>query len=150
MLADESAGADTSVDTAPYLAHAVAAIHESHWVPVASAEAQPTWRAARERLERGADLTAADLHRAREILGWAASLKPRRADSYRARVAACLAHERLTDDQLPLAASAVRAFNLHLYYEIRGRKSRISRAQTAQPDRSSDPCGAGGASRVGR
>jgi hypothetical protein len=42
-------------------------------------------------------------------------------------MAACLAHERLTGEQLPLAASAVRAFNLHLYYEIRGRKSRQNR-----------------------
>ena len=52
MFADESAGADTAI----YLAHTVAATHESHWVPASSTEAQPTWRAARERMERGADL----------------------------------------------------------------------------------------------
>jgi len=131
MLAEDSSRSDTSIDTATYLAHAVAATHTSHYVPAASTEAQPTWRVARERLQCGADLTPADIHRAHEILGWAASLRPRRADSYRARMAACLANERLTDEQLSLAASAVRAFNLHLYYEIRGRKSRESRAQAA-------------------
>jgi hypothetical protein len=131
MLADDPCGADTTIDTATYLAHAVASTHERRYVPAASTEVQPTWRAARDRLQRGADLTPADLHRAQEILGWAASLRPRRVDSYRARMVACLAHERLTDEQLPLAASAVRAFNLHLYYEIRGRKSRMSRAQAA-------------------
>ncbi len=36
----------------------------------------------------------------------------------------CLAGGRLTARDLPLAASSVRAFNLHLYYEIRGRKVR--------------------------
>jgi len=41
----------------------------------------------------------------------------------------------LTNSQLPLADSAVRAFNLHLYYEIRGRKSQISRAQMAPAGR---------------
>jgi hypothetical protein len=131
MLDDESSRSNTLIDTVTYLAHAVAATHASHYVPAASTEVQPTWRAARDRLQSGADLTPADIHRAHEILGWAASLRPRRADSYRARMAACLARERLTEDQLPLAASAVRAFNLHLYYEIRGRKSRESRAQAA-------------------
>ncbi len=116
------------MDTITYLAHAVALTHEHRFVPAASTEAQPTWRAARERMERGADLTPADLRRAHEILGWVRSLRPRRADSYRARLAACLAQERLADAQLPLAASAVRAFNLHLYYEIRGRRSH-ARAQ---------------------
>jgi hypothetical protein len=131
MLADEPPGADNMIATATFLAHAVASTHERHYVPAASTEGQPTWRDARDRLQRGADLRPADLHRAYEILGWAASLRPRHADSYRARMAACLAHERLTDEQLPLAASAVRAFNLHLYYEIRGRKSRMSRTQAA-------------------
>ena len=131
MVADESSGADAFIDTATYLAHAVAVTHERHYVPAASTGAPPTWRAARDRLRLGADLTPADLHRAHEILGWAASLRPRRADSYRARMAACLAQERLTDKQLPLAASAVRAFNLHLYYEIRGRKRRLRDEQAA-------------------
>ena len=127
MVADGPLGFDTSVEAVTYLAHAAAAGHESHYIPAASTEARPTRRAARDRFQRGADLRPPDLHRAHEILGWAASLRPRRADSYRARLAACLAHERLTREQLPLAASAVRAFNLHLYYEIRGRKSRQNR-----------------------
>jgi len=67
----------------------------------------------------------------REIVGWTASLRPRDPEGYRARLAACLAHERLTLEDLPLAASAVRAFNLHLYYEIRGRKSRRQREAAA-------------------
>ncbi|HZE04974.1 MAG TPA: hypothetical protein VE127_07110 [Solirubrobacteraceae bacterium] len=50
-----------------------------------------------------------------------ASLHPRDPDGYRANVQACLAHEHLTDEDLPLAASAVRAFNRHLFFEIRGR-----------------------------
>ena len=131
MPADESPRSDHLLDTATYLAQAVAATHASQYVPAASADAQPTWRVARDRLRCDAELTPADIHRAHEIMGWAASLRPRRADSYRARMAACLAHERLTHEQLPLAASAVRAFNLHLYYEIRGRKSRERRAQAA-------------------
>jgi hypothetical protein len=131
MVDNELPDTADSVDTATYLAHAVAATHEHHYVSAASTDARPTWRTARDRLQSGAELTTADLHRAHEILGWAASLRPRRADSYRARMAACLANERLTDSQLSLAASAVRAFNLHLYYEIRGRKSGISRARTA-------------------
>jgi hypothetical protein len=135
MIGDELTATGSSVDTATYLAHAVAATHEHHYVPAASTEVQPTWRAARDRLQSGAEVTPGDLRRAHEILGWAASLRPRHADSYRARMAACLADERLTESELPLAASAVRAFNLHLYYEIRGRKSRISRAQTAPAGR---------------
>jgi len=68
-------------------------------------------------------------------MGWAVSLRPRSAHSYRARMGACLRNERLNDAQVALAASAVRAFNLHLYYEIRGGKSLISRAQTEQAAR---------------
>jgi hypothetical protein len=81
MVADERLGIDTSVETVTYLAHAVAVTHESHFVPAASTEAQPTWRVARDRLRRDADLRPADLHRAHETLGWAASLRPRRTDS---------------------------------------------------------------------
>ena len=139
MGTDKSPGADTSIDTATYLAHAVAATHASHYVPAASTETQPTWRTARDRLQCRAELAPSDVRRAHEILGWAASLRPRRADSYRARMAACLAHERLTSEQLPLAASAVRAFNLHLYYEIRGRKSRLRREQDQQPGAGEGP-----------
>jgi hypothetical protein len=124
MTGWSSPDVEAAIDTVTYLAHAVAMTRAHHFVPATSTEVQPTWRAALERMERGAGLTQADLRRAHEILGWVRSLRPRRADSYRARLVACLAGERLDDDQLPLAASAVRAFNLHLYYEIRGRRSR--------------------------
>jgi hypothetical protein len=123
------------IDPATYLAHAAVVVRDSEYVPVTDTDEQPTWRAALERLACNADLAPADLRRAHQILGWAASLKPRDADSYRARVAACLGQERLTVRDLPLAASAVRAFNLHLYYEIRGRRSSKQRETPAQPRR---------------
>ena len=110
------------VDRTAYIAHAVAAVRDHGYVPADASDREPTWQAAGGRLERDADLSAADLRRAHEIVGWAVSLKPRDAERYRARLAGCLARERLTTHELPLAASAVRAFNLHLYYEIRGRK----------------------------
>lgn len=118
---------DTGIDPSTYLAHAAAVVREDEYVPATATDQQPTWRAALERLERNRALSPSDVHRAHEILGWAASLKPRDADSYRARMASCLARERLTTRELPLAASAVRAFNLHLYYEIRGRKAQLAR-----------------------
>jgi hypothetical protein len=111
------------VDITTFLAHAVAATREHGYVAAAATGEEPTWCAALDRLTRGADLGAGDLRRSHQILGWAASLRPRRPDGYRARLAACLAHERLGTADLPLAASAVRAFNLHLYYEIRGRRT---------------------------
>jgi hypothetical protein len=128
--ADHAAGVDLTaahdrrddVDTATFLAYAAAVVREHGYVSATTQDEQPTWREALERLERNADLTPEDVHRAHQLLGWAGSLKPRDADGYRARMASCLAGERLRTHQLPLAASAIRAFNLHLYYEIRGRK----------------------------
>ena len=120
-----------SVDTATYLAHVVAAAREGGWTPAAAAGPQPTWRSALERLEQNASVTAADMRRAHEILGWVASLRPRDPDGYRARLVTCLARQELTVRELPLAASAVRAFNLHLYYEIRGRRSAARREVAA-------------------
>lgn len=111
------------VDTTTFLAHAVAAAREHGYVAAAATDEEPTWCAALGRLERGADLGAGDLARSHQVLGWAASLRPRRPDGYRAHLAACLAQQRLATADLPLAASAVRAFNLHLYYEIRGRRT---------------------------
>ena len=118
------AKSQASADTATYLAHAVAVSRGHEYVPAASVDENPTWRRALERLEMGTNPAPADLRRAHEIIGWAASLKPRDPGSYRARLAACLARDHLTAGELPLAASAIRAFNLHLYYEIRGRKRR--------------------------
>ena len=127
---------DAWADTVTYLAHAVAAARAHHYVAAASTDEPPTWLEALEGLARNGEVTAADRRRAREIRGWAASLRPRTPDSYRSRLAACLRHEQLTTADLPLAASAVRAFNLHLYYEIRGRRSAARRAR--------DPRRAGG------
>jgi hypothetical protein len=110
------------VDPTTYLAHVAAVVRAGEYVPARATDQQPTWHTALERLESKADLAPVDVRRAHEILGWVASLKPRNADSYRARMVSCLAHEQLTMRELPLAASAVRAFNLHLYHEIRGRK----------------------------
>jgi hypothetical protein len=123
------------IDPAIYLGHVAAVVRDSEYVPVTDTDEQPTWRAALERLACNADLEPAVLRRAHQILGWAASLKPRDADSYRARMAACLAQERLTVRDLPLAASAVRAFNRHLYHEIRGRRSGKQLETRAQPRR---------------
>jgi hypothetical protein len=53
------------------------------------------------------------------IRDWTSELKRRDGDGYRAKLAACLARERLTSRELPLAASAVRAYNRHLYWQIR-------------------------------
>jgi Zn-dependent protease len=61
MLADEALSAEATIDTATYLEHVVAATHESHWVPAASTDAPPTWRVARDRLQRDAALTPADM-----------------------------------------------------------------------------------------
>ncbi|MGZ4198288.1 MAG: hypothetical protein ACXVSJ_17880 [Solirubrobacteraceae bacterium] len=114
----------------------MAVVHAYGYVPAsATDDGQPTWRAALDRVTAGTEVAPVDLRRAREILGWAASLKPRDPDSYRSRLAACLAQDRLTVADLPLAASAVRAFNLHLYYELRGRKRR-GQAQSAASSRS--------------
>ena len=98
MLADESLSVEATIDTGSYLEHVVAVTHETHWAAAASTDAQPTWRVAPDRFQRDAALTPADIHRAHEILGWAASLRPRRTDSYRARMAACLSHERLAPE----------------------------------------------------
>jgi hypothetical protein len=113
--------ATEEIDTVTFLAHAAAVVRDHGFVPARSETERPTWREALQRLKENAHLDQADLHRAHQIKGWAASLKPRDPDGYRARMARCIASERLTTDELPLAASSIRTFNLHLYYEIRGR-----------------------------
>lgn len=154
----------TSVDTAAYLAHAVAAVHEHGFVPARpaarpaahqraahAAGAQPTWQTALERLERHTDLAPRDVRRAHEILGWAASLHPRDPDGYRARLQSCLAAERLSARELPLAASAVRTFNVHLYYEIRGRRRReLPAPHVSRSPRADSASGADGAPAAAR
>ena len=130
-----SAEPDAAVDPTSYLAHAVAAVRERGYVSASATDAEPTWRTALDRLRASEALAPSDVRRAHQILGWAASLKPRDPDSYRARIGACLARENLPAGDLPLAASAaVRAFNLHLYYEIRGRKSaELHRSAAEEP-----------------
>jgi hypothetical protein len=78
-----------------------------------------TWQTALTRIEQEGKPAMKDLTRAREIRDWACQLRARNGDGYRARLAACLAEERLTSRELPLAASAVRAYNRHLYWQIR-------------------------------
>jgi hypothetical protein len=115
--------ADEGIDTVAFLAHAAASVRERRqYVPAGAVDAQPTWLDALQRLTERAHPSPTDLHRAHQIRGWASSLKPRDPSGYRARLVHCIASDRLSTEQLPLAASAVRAFNLHLYYEIRGRK----------------------------
>jgi hypothetical protein len=105
------------IDTSTFLAHAVRAVrsHGFH----RSDEEDATWRTALARIEQGDEPAIKDLARAREIRDWASELKEREDDRYKARLAACLAWERLTSRELPLAASAVRAYNRQLYWQIR-------------------------------
>jgi hypothetical protein len=113
------------IDTSAFLAHAVSVVrsHGFH----RSGENDATWRVALTRLEQGVEPTAEDLTRAGEIRDWASQLTPRDADGYRGKLAACLARERLTSRELPLAASAVRAFNRHLYWRIRRERASDAR-----------------------
>jgi hypothetical protein len=105
------------IATIPFLAHAVSVVRTLGFHR--SGEGDATWRAALTRLDQGVEPTGEDLSRAREILDWASQLKQRDDDGYRVRLAACLSPERLTSRELPLAASAVRAYNRHLYWQIR-------------------------------
>ena len=105
------------IDTTAFLAHAVRVVRSHGFRP--SREEDATWRAALGRLEQGVGPAREDLTRAREIRDWASQLKRLDEDAYRAKLAACLERDRLTTRELPLAASAVRAFNRHLYWRIR-------------------------------
>ena len=113
------------IDTSAFLARAVGVVrsHGFH----RSGENDATWRVALTRLEQGVEPTAEDLTRAGEIRGWASQLTPRDADGYRGKLAACLARERLISRELPLAASAVRAFNRHIYWRIRRERASDAR-----------------------
>jgi hypothetical protein len=105
------------IDTSTFLAHAVSLVrsHGFH----RSDEEDATWRTALTCIEQGGEPAIKDLTRAREIRDWASQLKERDGDGYQARLAASLARERLTSRELPLAASAVRAYNRQLYWRIR-------------------------------
>jgi len=112
------------IDTTAFLAHAVSIVRYDGFHP--SGDEQATWRPALTRLEQNVEPTTEDLTRANEIRAWASQLRQQDDDPYRARLAACLARERLTSRELPLAASAVRAFNRHLYWLIRHERAKRS------------------------
>jgi hypothetical protein len=105
------------IDTSTFLAHVVRAVrsHGFH----RSDEEDATWRAALTRIEQGDEPAMKDLTRAREIRQWASKLRKQNDHDFQARLAACLAGERLTSRELPVAASAVRAYNRELYWQIR-------------------------------
>jgi threonine dehydrogenase-like Zn-dependent dehydrogenase len=113
------------IDTSMFLAHAVSVVRSGGFHR--SDEEKATWQAALSRLEQGVEPTAEDLTRAGEIRDWASQLRPRDADGYRGKLAACLPRERLTSRELPLAASAVRAYNRHLYWRIRRERASDAR-----------------------
>ena len=114
--------APAGVDTTTFLAHAVAAAREHGYVAAAATDEEPTWCAALGRLERGADLGAA-IPRAAIRSSWRPCCD-RGGPTATARTwPPASPQQRLATADLPLAASAVRAFNLHLYYEIRGRRT---------------------------
>ena len=105
------------IDTSRFLAHAVSAVrsHGFH----RSDEEDATWLTALARIEQGREPATKDLTRAREIRDWASRLTAPNDNGFQERLAACLARERLTSRELPLAASAVRAYNRRLYWQIR-------------------------------
>jgi hypothetical protein len=113
------------IDTSTFLAHAVSVVrsHGFH----RSDEEDATWRTALARVEEGGEPAMKDLTRAREIRDWASQLRARDDDGFETRLAACLAGERLTSRELPLAASAVRAYNRQLFWQIR--RERASNAR---------------------
>ena len=110
------------IDTTAFLAHAVSLVRYHGFHP--SGDEHATWRPALTRLAQNVEPTTEDLTRADEIRAWASQLRQQDDDPYRARLAACLARERLTSRELPLAASAVRAFNRHLYWLIRHERAK--------------------------
>ncbi len=105
------------VDTVVFLAHAVSEVRSHGFSPNGTETA--TWRGALKLLELGGAPSTGDLMRATEIRQWAARLAPKEPDGYRARLVANLTRDRLTSRELPLAASAVRAYNRQLYWQIR-------------------------------
>ena len=113
------------IDTSTFLARVVSAVrsHGFH----RSDEEDATWRTALTRIEQGDEPAMKDLTRAREIRQWASKLRQQDDHGFQARLAACLAGERLTSRELPLAASAVRAYNRQLYWQIRRERATNAR-----------------------
>ena len=115
------------IDTSTFLAHAVSLVRSDGFHR--SDEEYATWRTALTRFEQGGEPTMKDLTRAREIRDWASQLRAWNDDGFQARLKACLARERLTSRELPLAASAVRAYNRQLYWQIRRERATATRRQ---------------------
>jgi hypothetical protein len=113
------------IDTSAFLAHVVAVARSRGFQPARDPSA--TWQVALNLLEEGVEPSTGDLRRVREIRQWTAGLKLDESSGYRARLVACLSRDRLTSRELALAASAVRAYNRHLYWEIR--RERAARAR---------------------
>jgi hypothetical protein len=113
------------IDTGRFLAHAVSVVrsHGFHRTD----EENASWRIALTRVEQGGEPAMKDLTRAREIRDWVSQPTGWDDHGYQARLADCLQRERLTSRELPLAASAVRAFNRHLYWRIRRERASDAR-----------------------
>lgn len=92
------------IDSSTFLAHAVSVVR-SHGFHRSNDE-DATWRTALTRMEQGDEPAIKDLTRAGEIRDCASQLMGRDDDGYQTRLAACLAGDRLTSRELPLAAGA--------------------------------------------
>lgn len=111
---------DEYIDLETFLAHTVAVVREHGWAGATGP--QPTWREALNRVEQKLQGAAGDRLRVAEIREWTRALASSEPAGYTLRMSGCLASDRLTTRELALAASAVRAYNRHLYWEIRRRK----------------------------
>ena len=107
------------IDTTRFLAHAIAAVRDHGYEPASGAA--PTWATALKLLEEDAAQSDPDLQRASDVRRWAATRRTAETGSYPSRRADCLEHERLCSRELALAASAIPAYNRHLYWLIRHR-----------------------------
>ncbi len=116
----ENVRGDDYIDLTAFLAHAAALVRERGYASVE--EEHPTWEGALKRVEEQLEPTGSDHARAVEIRRWAQLQDSAGVTGYVARMSACLQHDLLTTRELGLAASAVRAYNQHLYREIRARK----------------------------
>jgi hypothetical protein len=114
------------IDTLAFLAHAIAAVRDGEYAP--ASHPAPTWSTALERLQEDAPASSGDLERASDVRHWAETRRTEDAGSYRSRRADCLAHDRLCSRELALAASAIPAYNRHLYWLIRQRHRRARQA----------------------
>lgn len=113
------------IDTIAFLAHAATVVRNNGFRR--GCEEDATWRTALRVLEHGVEPANEDLTRAREIRNWASQLGRRDDDEYWARLSNCVQRDRLTSRELPLVASAVRAYNRQLYWQIRRERASDAR-----------------------